>query len=229
MSRAVVLLSGGLDSTTVLAMAAAESLEITALSFSYGQKHTIELQRAAKIAEYFKVKEHLVINLDPEPFRKSALTGSGTVPENRAEISTGIPATYVPARNTVFLSIALGVAETRDANRILIGVNSLDYSGYPDCRPEFIDAFQNLANFATKTAVEGSPPVIQAPLLHMTKAEIIKKGTQLGVNYGMTLSCYQPNKYGESCGMCDACILRLEGFRANGLEDPAVYRRNTSG
>ena len=229
MSRAVVLLSGGLDSTTVLAMVAEQGFEVTAVSFSYGQKHTMELKKAQKIAEYFKVREHLIINLDPEPFRESALTGSGTVPENRTEISTEIPATYVPARNTIFLAIALGIAESRGADSIFTGVNSLDYSGYPDCRPEFIDAFQNLASLATKTAVEGRPPSIKAPLLYMTKAEIIKTGTQLGVDYGMTLSCYQPDEQGRSCGVCDACILRLEGFRANGLEDPVVYTEKTHG
>jgi 7-cyano-7-deazaguanine synthase len=229
MNRAVVLLSGGLDSTTVLAMAAAENIEITALSFSYGQKHTIELKKAQKTAKYYKVKEHIVIDLDTEPFKGSALTDSIAVPENRTDISTAIPATYVPARNTVFLSIALGIAESRGADSILIGVNSIDYSGYPDCRPEYIDAFQKLASLATKAAVEGRPPSIKAPLLYMTKAEIIKKGTQLGLDYGMTLSCYQPSENGESCGVCDACILRLEGFRANNLADPAVYRGKTHG
>jgi len=229
MNRAVVLLSGGLDSTTVLAMAAAENFEITALSFSYGQKHTMELKKAQKIAEYYKVKEHIVIDLDTEPFRGSALTGNIAVPENRTDLSTEIPATYVPARNTIFLAIALGIAESRGADSIFIGVNSLDYSGYPDCRPEFIDAYQNLASLATKAAVEGRPPSIKAPLLYMTKAEIIKRGAELGVDYGMTLSCYQPSENGESCGVCDACILRLEGFRANGLGDPAVYREKTHG
>ncbi len=229
MNRAVVLLSGGLDSTTVLAMAVAEKLEITALSFSYGQKHTLELKKAQTIAEHYKVKEHIVIDLDTEPFRGSALTDNIAVPANRTDLSTEIPATYVPARNTIFLAIALGIAESRGADSIFIGVNSLDYSGYPDCRPEFIDAFQNLASLATKTAVEGRPPSIKAPLLYMTKAAIIKKGIQLGVDYGMTLSCYQPDEQGRSCGVCDACILRLEGFRANDLEDPAVYREKTHG
>jgi 7-cyano-7-deazaguanine synthase len=229
MRKAVVLLSGGLDSTTVLAMAVEEGLEITAVSFSYGQKHTLELKRAESIAEHFKVKEHLVINLDPEPFRGSALTGAGTVPENRASLQSTIPVTYVPARNTVFLSIALGVAESRGADSVFIGVNSLDYSGYPDCRPEFIEAFQNLANLATKTAVEGRPPVIKAPLLHMTKAEIIRKGTELGVDYSTTLSCYRPDEQGRSCGVCDACMLRLAGFHANNLTDPAQYRKCSDG
>lgn len=227
--KAVVLLSGGLDSTTVLAMAADDNMEVTALSFSYGQKHTRELSRAEVIAKHFGVKEHIVIDLDPEPFRGSSLTGDIPVPESRESFSDRIPSTYVPARNTVFLSIALGIAESRKAKHIFIGVNSVDYSGYPDCRPEFIKAFQHLADLATKEAVNGNPPIIQAPLLYMTKAEIIRKGTKLGVDYGMTLSCYQPNAKGESCGVCDACILRLEGFRANGLADPAEYRKISDG
>lgn len=228
--RAVVLLSGGLDSTTILAIAALKQMEVTALSFRYGQKHTQELERAEAIAKHFGVKEHIIIDLDPEPFRGSSLTEDKPVPESRKNISEQIiPSTYVPARNTVFLSIALGIAESRKAEHIFIGVNSLDYSGYPDCRPEFIEAFQRLANLATKNAVEGNPPKIHAPLLNMTKAEIIKRGTELGVDYGMTLSCYQPNSTGESCGVCDACVLRLEGFRANGLTDPARYRKTPDG
>ncbi|MCK5785417.1 MAG: 7-cyano-7-deazaguanine synthase QueC [Candidatus Sabulitectum sp.] len=226
-NRAVVLLSGGLDSTTILAIASAAQMEVTALSFSYGQKHTQEIKRAEIIAEYFKVKEHLIIDLDPEPFKGSALTGSNPIPENRDHINKHIPDTYVPARNTIFLSIALGIAETRKADHIFIGVNSLDYSGYPDCRPEYIEAFQKLTNLATRTAVNGNPPAIEAPLLHMTKAEIIRKGIQLGVDYGMTLSCYQPNTKGESCGVCDACSLRLAGFKANNLTDPASYRKES--
>ncbi len=222
--KAVILLSGGLDSTTVLAMAA-EDFDVTALSFRYGQKHTFELDRAEATAKHYKVKEHIVIDLDPEPFKGSALTGSSPVPQSRADINSEIPSTYVPARNTIFLSIALGIAETRDARHIFIGVNSLDYSGYPDCRPEFIKAFQNLANLATRDAVNGKPPTIHAPLLHLTKAEIIKRGTDLGVDYGMTMSCYQPDKAGQSCGLCDACILRLRGFKNNNLTDPVKYRQ----
>lgn len=227
--RAVVLLSGGLDSTTILAIAASKQLDVTALSFRYGQKHTQELDRAEAIAKHFGVKEHIIMNLDPEPFKGSSLTEDKPIPESRKGISERIPSTYVPARNTVFLSIALGIAESRKAEHIFIGVNSVDYSGYPDCRPEFIEAFQNLANLATKDAVEGNPPRIHAPLLYMTKAEIIKRGRELGVDYGMTLSCYQPNSTGESCGVCNACILRLEGFRANGLTDPARYRKTPNG
>ena len=226
-NRAVVLLSGGLDSTTILAIASAAQMEVTALSFRYGQKHTQELKRAECIAKHFKVKEHIIIDLDPEPFKGSALTGNNPIPEYRDHTNEQIPDTYVPARNTIFLSIALGIAETRKANHIFIGVNSLDYSGYPDCRPEYIEAFQKLTNLATKTAVNGHPPAIEAPLLHMTKAEIIEKGIQLGVDYGMTLSCYQPNSKGESCGVCDACFLRLAGFKANNLTDPAPYRKES--
>jgi len=227
--KAIVLLSGGLDSTTVLAMAVSRQMEVTAISFSYGQKHNLELKRAEYIAGHYRVKEHRIISLDPEPFKDSSLTGGGSVPEGGDFVSKRIPSTYVPARNTVFLSIALGIAESRKAGHIFIGVNSVDYSGYPDCRPEFIEAFQNLANLATKNAVDGNPPVIRAPLIRMTKAEIIRTGIKLGVDYGMTISCYQPSLSGESCGVCDACILRLEGFRVNGLSDPAVYRKTIHG
>ncbi len=222
--KAIVLLSGGLDSTTVLAMAV-KHFDVTALSFRYGQKHTLELERAEVIAKYYDAKEHIIIDLDPEPFKGSSLTGGSAVPENRTEIEKEIPSTYVPARNTIFLSIALGIAESRGAERIYIGVNSVDYSGYPDCRPEFIKAFQNLANLATRDAVNGKPPVIEAPLLYLTKAEIIKKGTEIGVDYGMTMSCYQPDSNGLSCGLCDACTLRLQGFKTNRLTDPAKYRQ----
>lgn len=222
--KAVVLLSGGLDSTTVLAIAVKE-FDVTALSFRYGQKHTLELEKAEAIAKYFNAEAHIIIDLDPEPFKNSSLTGDCPVPENRTEIEEEIPSTYVPARNTIFLSIALGIAESRGAEHIYIGVNSVDYSGYPDCRPEFIKAFQNLANLATRDAVNGTPPTIHAPLLHFSKAEIIQTGTGLGVDYGMTISCYQPDSYGLSCGVCDACILRLQGFKANMLTDPVEYRQ----
>jgi len=221
--KAVVLLSGGLDSATVLAIAVNSGFDVTALSFSYGQKHSLELEMARKTALCFNIGKHLIVNLDPEPFKGSSLTDSFPIPEHR-EMTQEIPSTYVPARNTVFLAIALGAAESIQAAHIFIGVNSLDYSGYPDCRPEYIKAFQNLANLATKTAVEGHPPVIHAPLLHMTKAEIIKIGMKLGVDYGKTLSCYQPQKNGLSCGACDSCVLRLKGFAANGITDPAGYR-----
>jgi 7-cyano-7-deazaguanine synthase len=222
-NRAVVLLSGGLDSTTILALADSMGMEVTALSFRYGQRHSIELDLAAGTAARFKVKEHLVIKLDPEPFAGSALTGSGEVPDGNT--SGDIPSTYVPARNTIFLAIALGIAETREAGHIFIGVNSLDYSGYPDCRPEFIEAFQKLATVATRAAVMGNAPLIQAPLMHMTKAEIIRTGIQLGVDYSKTISCYQPDSRGFSCGVCDSCRLRMTAFEANGMKDPVNYVR----
>lgn len=220
-NRAVVLLSGGLDSTTVMAIAASRGMELTALSFRYGQRHTQELEMAAETARIYNAAEHVLIDLDPEPFRGSSLTGCGEVPIH----GTGgrIPSTYVPARNTIFLSIALGIAETRNSSHIFIGVNSLDYSGYPDCRPEYIDAFRKLASLATKEAVQGNPPEIHAPLLHMTKAEIIETGLKLGVDYSKTVSCYRPDRNGCSCGVCDACLLRLEAFRSIKVKDPAAY------
>ena len=220
-NRAVVLLSGGLDSTTVTAIVHSSGMEICALSFSYGQKHTAELEMAGRTAEKYLISEHLIVDIDPEPFRGSSLTGTGRIP--REGITAEIPSTYIPARNTVFLSMALGVAETRDAEFIFTGVNAIDYSGYPDCRPEYIDAFQKLADLATRSSVEGRPIRILAPLMHMTKAEIIRKGLDLGVDYSHTLSCYSPDLNGRSCGLCDACRLRLEGFRKNGTKDPAPY------
>lgn len=223
--KAVVLLSGGLDSATVLAMASAEGLSVTALSFSYGQKHSIELEKARRTAELWNADAHLIIKLDPEPFRKSSLTSGGPVPQgkNGQRAANDIPTTYVPARNTVFLSFALGIAESRQADSIFIGVNSLDYSGYPDCRPEYIEAFQNLASIGTKRAVQGNPPAIRAPLMSMSKAEIIRKGLDLGVDYSNTISCYNPQGSGRSCGVCDSCHIRLAGFKANSVKDPALY------
>lgn len=221
--RAVVLLSGGLDSATVLAIAGSMGMKITALSFEYGQNHAVELLMARRTAAAAGVEEHIVIDLDPEPFRGSSLTGNG--PVNREGPLEGIPDTYVPARNTIFLSIALGIAEGRGAGNIFIGVNSIDYSGYPDCRPEFIRAFQNLASLATREAVQGNPPVIHAPLMHMTKAEIIGRGLELGVDYSSTISCYDPDPAGNSCGLCDSCRLRLEAFGSLGMKDPASYVR----
>ncbi len=220
---AVVLLSGGLDSATVLAIACSMGMEITALSFAYGQNHSVELLMAKRTAASAGVSEHLVIQLDPGAFRGSSLTGGGTV--NKAGNRRGIPSTYVPARNTIFLSIALGIAESRGAGNIFIGVNSVDYSGYPDCRREFILAFQKLANLATREAVQGNPAVIHAPLMDMTKAEIISKGLELGVDYGSTISCYDPDPRGNSCGLCDSCRLRLAAFRALGIKDPISYVR----
>ena len=224
-NTAVVLLSGGLDSTTTLYMARDEGFRIHALSFRYGQKHFSELESAVFVAEDAGIKNHVTVQLDPGLFKGSALTGSEQVPENRTikEMAGKIPATYVPARNTVFLAMALAYAEVIGSHDIFIGVNALDYSGYPDCRPEYIDAFQKLANLATRDAVEGKPARIHAPLLHMTKAEIIREGLKLGVDYSKTHSCYNPDGSGRACGRCDACRLRLKGFRENGMEDPASY------
>jgi 7-cyano-7-deazaguanine synthase len=224
-SRAVVLLSGGLDSATTLAVARAEDFSIYAMSFSYGQRHSPELKAAADIAGMLGTEDHITVSLDPRLFEGSALTGTGNVPVNSVTIGIPgeIPPTYVPARNTIFLSMALGWAEAIDAGHIFIGVNALDYSGYPDCRPEYISAFQRLADLATKTAVEGYPTKIHTPLLNMTKAEIIRLGLELGVDYSLTVSCYNPDREGRACGRCDACYLRLKGFRENGLKDPAAY------
>ncbi len=224
---AIVLLSGGLDSTTVLAIARAEGYAPHALSFVYGQRHDLELQAAKRVARTLGAVEHIVVQIDLRKFGGSALTSDLPVPKARslAEIGEGIPVTYVPARNTIFLSYALAAAETRGCTEIFIGVNALDYSGYPDCRPEYIDAFQQMANLATKAGVEGSEALrIHAPLIDLTKAEIIGRGLELGVDYGLTLSCYDPSSVGEACGECDACLLRLKGFAENGLPDPAPYR-----
>lgn len=220
--KAVVMVSGGLDSATVLAVAKAEGRECHALSFDYGQRHRAELQAAERIAERLGAVEHRTVKLDLRAIGGSALTDDGIdVPTAPGE---GIPVTYVPARNTVFLSVALGWAEVLDADDIFIGVNALDYSGYPDCRPEFVQAFQALADVATKRAVEGRPISIQAPLLHLTKAEIIRRGNDLGVDYAATVSCYAADDAGRACGECDSCRLRREGFAAAGVEDPTRYR-----
>lgn len=223
--KAVVLLSGGLDSSTVLAMAQADGYEMHALSFRYGQRHSFELECAAKIAKKAGVK-HVILDLDLSRFGGSALTSDIAVPKDRneAEMAGEIPVTYVPARNTVFLSCALAAAEALGTGDIFIGVNALDYSGYPDCRPEYIEAFQTMANLATKGGVEGTLPVtIHTPLLHLTKAQIVEKGMTLGVDYAMTTSCYDPTSDGAACGHCDACQLRLKGFRDAGLSDPSRY------
>lgn len=224
--KAVVLLSGGLDSTTVLGMAQAEGYDVHALSFRYGQRHSFELERATAIAQAAGVK-HVILDLDLSQFGGSALTADIDVPKDRneAEMEGSIPVTYVPARNTVFLSCALAWAETLGTGDIFIGVNALDYSGYPDCRPEYIKAFQTMANLATKGGVEGTMPVIiHTPLLHMTKAQIIEKGLALGVDYGQTISCYDPGPDGAACGHCDACQLRLKGFHEAGVADPVRYQ-----
>lgn len=225
--RAVVLLSGGLDSTTTLAIAQHDGFETYALSFQYGQRHAIELAAACRIAARCRVAQHVVVPFDLRPFGGSALTSDIPVPKNRslAEIGQGIPVTYVPARNTIFLSFALAWAEVLASDDIFFGVNALDYSGYPDCRPEYIEAFGRLANLATRAGVEGRQHLtIHAPLLHWTKAQIIRRGLELGVDYGLTTSCYDPAPAGAACGGCDACLLRLKGFAENNLPDPARYR-----
>ncbi|MDE3061157.1 MAG: 7-cyano-7-deazaguanine synthase QueC [Pseudomonadota bacterium] len=226
MKKAVLLLSGGLDSATALAIAKAEGFEVYAMSFAYGQRHKHELDAAQRIAAKYDVREHRVVAIDLAAFGGSALTSDIDVPKERNanEMGEGIPVTYVPARNTIFLSFALAWAEVLKAYDIFIGVNALDYSGYPDCRPEFIEAFERMANLATAYGVEGGRRIaIHAPLIRMTKAEIIRKGLELGVDYGLTFSCYDPDAQGHACGSCDACQLRLKGFRENGLDDPSRY------
>lgn len=220
--KAIVLVSGGLDSATVLAMAKAQGFECYALSFNYGQRHTSELQAAQRVATQMGVKEHKVVTLNLDDIGGSALTDETIdVPE---EESDGIPVTYVPARNTVFLSIALGWAEVIDAQDIFIGVNAVDYSGYPDCRPEFIEAFERTANLATKMGVEGQQININTPLMKLSKADIVTEGTKLGVDYGLTVSCYQADDDGRACGRCDACRLRQAGFEQAELADPTPYQ-----
>jgi len=220
--KAVILLSGGLDSATVAAMARAEGYACYSMSFDYGQRHRSELQAAERVARQLGMVEHKVIGLNLNGIGGSALTDlSIDVPEEAGE---GIPVTYVPARNTVFLSLALGWAEVLGAQDIFIGVNAVDYSGYPDCRQEFIEAFERMANLATRAGVEGTPFRIRAPLQNMSKAEIIRAGTQLGVDYGLTLSCYQADDAGRACGKCDSCRFRAEGFAQAGVPDPTPYR-----
>ena len=211
--KAVVLLSGGLDSTTTLAIATNQGYACYAITFRYGQRHETELDCAKKIAAHFGVRDHVIANIDSRAFGGSALTGDIDVPKNRdeSEMSDGIPVTYVPARNTIFLSYALAMAESLDSRDIFIGVNAIDYSGYPDCRPEYIAAFQNMANLATKAGVEGDTFTIHTPLIDLTKVEIIKRGLELGVDYAMTCTCYDPDTEGRACGQCDACLLRLAG------------------
>ncbi|MGD0938889.1 MAG: 7-cyano-7-deazaguanine synthase QueC [Terracidiphilus sp.] len=224
--RAVVLLSGGLDSATVLAIARNQGYELYALSFSYGQRHIVELEAARRVAGAIGVAAHRIAQIDLRVFGGSALTGDFAVPKGRSadEMSHDIPITYVPARNTIFLSFALAWAEVLGSSDIFIGVNALDYSGYPDCRPEFIEAFERMANLATKAGVEGRQTLkIHTPLIALTKAEIIRKGTELGVDYGLTSSCYDPSPSGKPCGECDSCLLRQKGFRENGIEDPLGY------
>lgn len=225
MKPAVVLLSGGIDSTTTLATAIAEGYDAYALSFDYGQRHQIETQAARRVADSLGAKDHRIAKIDLRVFGGSALTDEIDVPKQRseAEIAHGIPVTYVPARNTIFLAYALAWAEVIQAADIFLGVNAIDYSGYPDCRPEFIEAFQTLANLATKAGVEGRRFQLHTPLIKFSKAEIIRKAVQLGVNLSLTHSCYDPSPEGLACGECDSCLLRLKGFREAGLTDPVRY------
>ncbi len=228
--RAVVLFSGGLDSTTLLAIAIQEGYDAYALSFRYGQRHEAELRAAERLARAMGARQHRVFEVDLRSFGGSALTSELPVPKGRdLSAAAGIPPTYVPARNTVFLALALAWAETLEAGHIFIGVNALDYSGYPDCRPEFIEAFERMARLATKAGVEGAERVrIHTPLINLRKAEIIRKGLALGVDYSQTVSCYDPLPEGEACGECDACQLRRRGFEENSIEDPAPYRASAN-
>lgn len=219
--RAVVLVSGGLDSATTLAIAKQKGFTCYALSFDYGQRHRIELEAAKQVAQALGAVQHKIIPLDLSSIGGSALTDNSIAVPTQA--SSGIPVTYVPARNTVFLAIALGWAEVLEAQHIFIGVNAVDYSGYPDCRPEFIQAFEHTANLATKAGVEGRPFSIHAPLIHLTKAEIIQQGQALGVDYALTTSCYNPAQDGSACGVCDSCRIRAEGFITAGVTDPTHY------
>jgi 7-cyano-7-deazaguanine synthase len=220
--RAIVLLSGGLDSATTLAIAIAEGFTCHVLSFLYGQRHAVELEAAARVAQALGAAEHRVITIDLAAFGGSALTDPTiAVPDAP---SVGIPITYVPARNTIFLAYALGWGEVLGARDIFVGVNAVDYSGYPDCRPEFIAAFERMANLATKAGVEGDGFSIHAPLIHLTKADIIRKGVSTGLDYSITVSCYQPDSSGRACGRCDSCRLRREGFVAAGVADPTYYQ-----
>lgn len=224
---AVLLLSGGLDSATLAAIAKADGYAVHALSFAYGQRHSVELTAARDIAASLKLTSHRVIDLDLRAFGGSALTADIDVPKHDSveDLDEGIPITYVPARNTVFLSIALGLAEVLEASDIFIGVNAVDYSGYPDCRPEFIAAFEATANLATKAGIEGAAPIkLHTPLIDLSKADIIKHGTARGVDYAKTISCYDPDDTGAACGRCDSCLLRRQGFENAGLPDPTRYQ-----
>ena len=226
-NKAVILLSGGLDSTTCLAIAKHQGFDLNALTFNYGQRHDFELSSAQKVVDHFQIKNHNVVNIDLAQFGGSALTDEINVPKDRSESEmTDIPITYVPARNTVFLSLALAWAETINAFNIFIGVNVLDYSGYPDCRPEYIASFEKTANLATKAGVSGERFKIHTPLINMKKSEIILNGLKLGVDYSLTSSCYDPLKNGTPCGHCDACILRLKGFQEADAIDPLSYQKS---
>ncbi len=226
MKKAVVLSSGGIDSTTTMAIARDEGYEIYSLSFRYGQRHAVEIEAARKAAAAFGAKKHIIMDIDLGGIGGSALTDEIPVPKSRneEEMEAGIPVTYVPARNTIFLSFALAWAEVLEASDIFIGVNVMDYSGYPDCRPEYIQAFEKMASLALKKTVEGTLKIaVQTPLIRMTKADIILKGTELGVDYRLTYSCYDPQRDGKACGQCDSCLLRKKGFREAGIIDPAEY------
>lgn len=220
--KAVILLSGGVDSSTTLAIAASRRMELFALTVDYGQRHIFELQAAKKIAESFSVREHLVLKMDLRSIGGSALTAEMNVPKGRSDedISSGIPVTYVPARNIIFLSLGLAWAESLGASRIFIGVNAVDYSGYPDCRPAFIQAFQRAVNLGTREGVSGKGFSIETPLINLTKDEIIRTGSRLGVDWSLTFSCYDPLEEGKACGRCDSCLLRARGFRKAGIRDP---------
>jgi 7-cyano-7-deazaguanine synthase len=227
MASAVVLLSGGLDSTTALAIAQAEGYDVFAISFRYGQRHKIELDSARRVAERMRVLKHIVVDIDLRQFGGSALTDEIAVPKGRtvSVMAEGVPITYVPARNTVFLSFALAWSETLGSKDIFLGVNALDFSGYPDCRPEFIEAYERMANLATKAGIEGGQRLkLHTPLISLTKAQIITRGTELGVDYSMTSSCYDPSATGAPCGGCDSCLLRQKGFAELNLIDPLVER-----
>jgi 7-cyano-7-deazaguanine synthase len=223
--KAVVLLSGGMDSATAAAIARDQGFLVHALSFRYGQRHVVELEAARRVAQALGVMRHVVLDIDLRAFGGSALTDAIAVPKDRplAQMSESVPSTYVPARNTIFLAFALAFAETLSATDIFIGANALDYSGYPDCRPEFLAAFQRMARLGTRIGSEGKEITIHAPLIDMSKAQIVEAGRRLGVDYSMTSTCYDPSPEGRACGHCDACQLRLKGFRELGLEDPAPY------
>ncbi|HEY3012077.1 MAG TPA: 7-cyano-7-deazaguanine synthase QueC [Gemmatimonadales bacterium] len=226
-AKAVVLLSGGMDSATAAAIALNRGFNVHALSFRYGQRHAAELEAARRVAQHLGIRQHVVLDIDLRAFGGSALTGELAVPKDTPldQIGQRIPPTYVPARNTIFLSLALGWAEVLGAADIFMGANALDYSGYPDCRPEYIQAFQRMADLATRAGVEGGRRLtIHTPLIELSKREIIERGLALGVDFGMTLSCYDPAPDGAACGRCEACLLRLKGFREGGMEDPAPYQ-----
>lgn len=226
--KAIILLSGGIDSATAMAIAKSKGKEIYSLSFRYGQRHSIELEASKKIAQFLGAKEHKIIDIDLRQFGASALTDEIDVPKHKSveeiEKQKEIPITYVPARNTIFLSYALGWAEVLKANSIYIGVTAVDYSGYPDCRPEFIEAFEKMANLATKTGITKEVVLkINTPLIHLSKAQIIQTGSKLGVDYSITISCYDPDLKGRSCGRCDSCLHRIKGFKGAGIKDPTSY------